>query len=167
MKRIFTALTFLFIGTSVLAQDTTIIQTLTFDSITTRRGWWQFPDETKDYRKVLMYYTLKCDAATTADQYACGEWDYLSYAFLYDHTGELDSTALSHPQYLFGTENLDTFEYDVNPLHNLFHSYDESMVYDSVITEDSAIFDMGVTADAAPFGTTAQVARSQYLWRAS
>jgi hypothetical protein len=167
MKRILTALVFLFIGSSVLAQDTTIIQTLTFDSITTRRGWWQFPDETKDYRKVLMYYTLKCDAATTADQYACGEWDYLSYAFLYDHTGDLDSTALSHPQYIFGTENLDTFEYDVNPLHNLFHSYDETMVYDSVINEDSAIFDIGVTLDTAPFGTTAQVVRSQYLWRSS
>ena len=26
--------------------------------------------------KVLMYYTLKCDAVTTQDNYACGEWDY-------------------------------------------------------------------------------------------
>ena len=167
MKRIYTALFFLFMGSAVLAQDTTIIQTLTFDSITTRRGWWQFPDESNEYRKVLMYYTLKCDPATTQDQYNCGEWDYLTYAYLYDHTGELDSTALSHPQYLFGTENLESFEYDENPLYNLFHSYNEQIVYDSIVSQDTATFNTGTYADASTFGSSAQVARSQFLWRAN
>ena len=32
-----------------------------------------------------MYYTLKCDAATTQDNYPCGEWDYTTYTRLYDH----------------------------------------------------------------------------------
>ena len=56
--------------------DTTVIETLDFNDITKRRGWYIFPSDTNQYHKVLMYYTLKCDAATTQDNYACGEWDY-------------------------------------------------------------------------------------------
>ena len=78
---------FALISFSGYAQDTTVVQTLTFDSITTRRGVWQFPDSTHQYRKILMEYTLKCDAATTQDGFACGEWDYLTYTNVFDHTG--------------------------------------------------------------------------------
>ncbi|HMC98373.1 MAG TPA: LamG-like jellyroll fold domain-containing protein, partial [Flavobacteriales bacterium] len=82
----------------LLAQEDTLhVQTLTYDSITTRRGWWLFPDETHTYRKVLLHYTLKCDPQTTQDQYPCGEWDYLTYNMIHQHTGVLDSTALQHP----------------------------------------------------------------------
>lgn len=35
----------------LIAQDDTIrVQTLTYDSITTRRGWWVFPDESHTER---------------------------------------------------------------------------------------------------------------------
>ena len=44
--------------------DTTIIETLDFNDITKRKGWYIFPSDTNEYHKVLMYYTLKCDAAT-------------------------------------------------------------------------------------------------------
>ncbi|MEO8068543.1 MAG: LamG-like jellyroll fold domain-containing protein [Flavobacteriales bacterium] len=84
------------------AQDTVHVQTLTFDSITTRRGWWVFPDATHEYRKVLMHYTLKCDPQTTWDNYNCGEWDYLTYNLVHHHTGLLDSTALQHAWFLVG-----------------------------------------------------------------
>jgi hypothetical protein len=87
----------------LIAQDTTVISTLTFDSITTRRGWWEFPPATTPYRKVLMVHTLKCDPQTTQDQYACGEWDYLTYHFIHEHTGVNDSAALTHPYFLVGT----------------------------------------------------------------
>jgi len=40
----------------LFAQDTINVQTLTFDSITTRRGIWQFPEE-GEFRKILMHYT--------------------------------------------------------------------------------------------------------------
>ncbi len=97
-----TLLLLVFLSTirETIAQDTLQVQTLTFDSITARRGVWQFP-EGNDYRKVLMYYTLKCDYATTHDQYACGEWDYLTYTTLYQHTGNYDSNLLSHPKYQY------------------------------------------------------------------
>ena len=44
------------------------------------KGSFQFPDNNGEtYQKVLMYYSLKCDAATNQDANPCGEWDYLSY----------------------------------------------------------------------------------------
>ncbi len=61
----------------VQSQDTVVVQTLIFDSITTRRGIWQFP-EGESFRKILMYHTLKCDPRTTHEHYNCGEWDYLT-----------------------------------------------------------------------------------------
>ena len=51
--------------------DTTIIETLDFNDITKRKWWYIFPADTIEYHNVFMYYTLKCDAATTQDNYAC------------------------------------------------------------------------------------------------
>ena len=38
-----------------------------------------FPEPGGRYEKILIYYTLKCDASTKADQLACGEWDYSTW----------------------------------------------------------------------------------------
>lgn len=95
---------------ALLAQDTVRVQTLTFSDITKRRGTYLFPDSTHSYRKVLMHHTLKCDAATTQDQYACGEWDYLTYNLIHEHTGMMDSTALTHPFFKVGTAAPDSAE---------------------------------------------------------
>ena len=90
------------IAATLFAQDTTVVSTLTFDSITTRRGWWEFPPASEKFRKVLMVHTLKCDPLTAWDQYNCGEWDYLTYHFVHEHTGVNDSTALTHPYFMVG-----------------------------------------------------------------
>ena len=65
--------------------DTITVQTLSFADITKRRGWYIFPKDTNQYHKILMYYTLKCDAATTQDNYPCGEWDYTTFTNLFKH----------------------------------------------------------------------------------
>ena len=89
--------------------DTTTVQTYTFEAQNNPataydspgRRWFEFPasDNGVEYGKVIMEYTLKCFEDGTAGNlgYACGEWDYLSYTYLFDHTGLLDSTALQHP----------------------------------------------------------------------
>lgn len=92
-------------------QDTTTVQTFTFDSITTRRGIFQFPDSSLEFRRILMAYRLKCDAATTADQYPCGEWDYLTYTNVYHKTGVIDSTLYQHPHYKAGIQSFDSMEF--------------------------------------------------------
>lgn len=82
----------LLLSSAVLkAQDTVWVQTLSFEDITKRKGSWQFPEEGKSWEKILMYYTLKCDPRTTRDQFACGEWDYLTYNILYDTVGKIDT----------------------------------------------------------------------------
>ncbi len=63
--------------------DTTVVQTFTFKDITKRRGTFQFPDDGKRYAKIIMVRTLKCDSATTQDQYPCGEWDYTTNTLVY------------------------------------------------------------------------------------
>lgn len=87
---------------SVFAQDTTWVQTFMFDSITTRRTNFQFPAslDTERFEKVQMYYKLKCSPLTTWDQYDCGEWDYLTYTRVFEHTGQLDSTHVNGMRYL-------------------------------------------------------------------
>jgi hypothetical protein len=50
----------------LFAQDTTWVQTFTFDSITARRANFQFPAslDTERFEKVQMYYKLKCSPLT-------------------------------------------------------------------------------------------------------
>jgi len=85
-----------------LAQDTTWVQTFTFDSITSRHAVFHFPAslDTQRFEKVLMYYKLKCSPLTTWDQYNCGEWDYLTYTRVFDHTGTYDSVKRQSAKYL-------------------------------------------------------------------
>lgn len=95
-KKKFTAILIILAGLAlsgeILAQNSVWVQTLTYDSISTRRGVWKFPDNPQDYRKILMHYSLKCDPRTRQDQFDCGEWDYLTYNIVYQHTGIMDST---------------------------------------------------------------------------
>lgn len=63
--------------------DTLIVQTFIFDSIATRRGVFAFPENTEDYAKIIMVYTLKCDPRTPHDKFDCGEWDYCTYTRIY------------------------------------------------------------------------------------
>lgn len=105
---------------SGLQADTTTVQTYTFAAQNNPetaydspgRRWFSFPpsDNGVEYGKVLMEYTLKCFEDGTAGNlgYACGEWDYLSYTYLFDHTGLLDSAALQHPNQLLADAPFDT-----------------------------------------------------------
>ena len=43
-----------------------------------------FPASGGRYERVLMYYTLKCDARTTQDNFPCGEWDYSTWINVWD-----------------------------------------------------------------------------------
>ena len=105
----------LFLGLTLSAKadpgDTTWVQTYTWEAQNNPataydspgRRWFEFPSqEDTTYRKILMYHRLKCFEDGTAGNlgFACGEWDYLTYNYLFEHTGLFDSTALSHPQYL-------------------------------------------------------------------
>ncbi len=81
-------LSFVFISIFAKGQSDTI-QTFSFKDSTKRNGMFKFPAATEKYRKVLMYYTLKCYPKVSKydNKYPCGEWDYLTYTFVTDKKG--------------------------------------------------------------------------------
>lgn len=162
--RILSTLFFTAAVSTLLAQDTTVVRTLTFDSITTRRGWWEFPPAAEQFRKVLMVHTLKCDPQTTWDQYPCGEWDYLTYHFIHEHTGVLDSTALQHPWFKVGNAAPDTVRSSDLPA---YHSHQRWNIRANVESIGNGLFSTvgsADTTDAESFISFKR--RGQYLYTA-
>ncbi|RPG81687.1 MAG: hypothetical protein CBC74_001175 [Crocinitomicaceae bacterium TMED114] len=158
--------------------DTTTVQTYTFDAQNNPetaydspgRRWFEFPasDNGVEYGKVLMEYTLKCFEDGTAGNlgYACGEWDYLSYTYLFDHTGMLDSAALQHPYRLLADapfESADLLPYTEGVQDSIWMPAAQHIV-DAVNSE--------VTVQPGEVGyieglfATATSRRAQYLWTA-
>lgn len=117
MKKILLAGGLLLFSLVSVAQDTTWVQTFTFDSISTRRANFQFPAslDTSRFEKVLMYYKLKCSPLTPWDQYNCGEWDYLTYTHVYDHTGIFDSVRVDGNKFKVYEQVPATYSYSLTP----------------------------------------------------
>ena len=161
MKKLLTTAILLFFTISLtIAQDTTIVQTLDFTDITKRRGWYVFPKDTS-YQKVLMYYTLKCDAATTRDQYACGEWDYTTYTNLYQHEN------VGSSRYLINGSYPDTINYLTNPTYTYYEQQQYFIVYDNVISEADYNLGAGTTPVTHTLDASYANNKAQYLWTAA
>lgn len=168
MKKLFFQILILFFLNGILlAQDTIVVQTLTFDSITTRRGVWEFPTD-NNFRKILMYHTLKCDLLTQHDQYQCGEWDYLTYNKVYVHTGTFDSTLYFHPNFTFANDRTTDSVLISNDTVYRYFSYQHANVSfpDTISLE---IAEIGIAEETTEdvFSTIYHSGRSQYLWRAT
>ncbi len=152
---------------NAIAQDTTSVQTFTFSDITKRRDIYEFPSADKEWRKILMYKTLKCDPATTQDNFDCGEWDYLTYTYVYDHTGVMDSNAATHPFFLAGGENIDTAHFHTTPMYDVYQREQWTLLIDSVINETTTTFANGGASSTEVLASDAPVSRFQFLITAS
>jgi len=167
LKKILLGCLFLFTFTHVIAQDTVIVQTLTFDSISTRRGVWQFPDDNWAYRKVLMSYTLKCDPATLQDGYNCGEWDYFTNTNIYVPTGELDSTALTHPYFKANNEEISSLTYTTSAVYDYIEVTQQTIGYNTTTAENTYSIGSGSNSLSYPFGTQNKQVRAQFVYTSS
>lgn len=171
IRTIFLQICFVLIGFTTLAQigDSVVVQTLTFDSTWTRRGKFVFPPATQKFRKILMYHTLKCFPGVSGDgKYACGEWDYLTYTFVYDHRGLLDSNY--QWQYYFKVNNNSTpasISYNSQPIYDYYRKYQKLTKHQSRISFDSAVVGNGIGSSSLPFTCSQKAARVQYLWKAT
>ncbi|MCD4730555.1 MAG: T9SS type A sorting domain-containing protein, partial [Bacteroidales bacterium] len=149
------------------AQDTIVVQTLTFDSITTRRGIWNFPTE-NNFRKILMVHTLKCDGQTQHDQYQCGEWDYLTYNKVYVHTGTYDSTLYYHPNFTFANDRTaDSVLMSDDPAYNYFRHMHSSVEYEDTISYENIEIGWWEEWTNSVLPAPNHSGRSQYLWLAT
>jgi hypothetical protein len=148
------------------SQDTIVVQTLTFDSITTRRGVWEFPTG-ESFRKILMVHTLKCDIQTTHDQYACGEWDYLTYNIVYRHTGVNDSILYHHPAFTYISGSApDSVLLTEEPNYSYFNFHHAEVSYTDTLNYLEAEIGLGIETTYEVIPTQYPSGRSQYLWRA-
>lgn len=136
--------------------DTTVVQTLEFTDITKRRGWYVFPPDTSSYEKILMYYTLKCDAQTTQDNYNCGEWDYTTYTNLYQYLNLGDTV------YWLGNTSPDTVFYGVAPSYNVYQRKEYEQVIDGTTAENQINLVNGTTTSSNILGTE-EVNKVQYV----
>ncbi|MCK9613363.1 MAG: T9SS type A sorting domain-containing protein [Bacteroidales bacterium] len=152
------------LATSLRAQyqagDTVHIQTFTFGS--PQNAKFLFPPDTLRINKILMYYTLKCNPAQNP---ACGEWDYLTNTYLYEHTGIPDSTLLNAPSYVVNGTSPDSTQFMFQPSWNYFPHFNTEIVYTNTLSFDSAKFDSGIDVTANPFNSLYPESRSQYLWK--
>jgi hypothetical protein len=139
--------------------DTTVVQTFTFGS--TLNDWFLFPPDTGTYQRIFMLRTLKC---VPGNNPACGEWDYLTYTRLFDHTGVLDSTLLSHPNFVVDGGTPDTFKYSLGPAYQYIPRKEYFTVRTGTSSFDSVTVGMGSTALSEPLTTTNTDGRYQYLW---
>ncbi|MGB9852746.1 MAG: peptide-N-glycosidase F-related protein [Candidatus Kapaibacteriota bacterium] len=96
MKRIF----FIFwLGFSLLLYgkdgDTIKVKTIEFGQ--SKLGWFNFPDSSKSFQKILMNYKIKCP---------CGEWDYLAMVFVkqfFAPSFRVDSIVVPEYSFMFDT----------------------------------------------------------------
>jgi hypothetical protein len=127
---------------------------------------WTFPDDETTYRKILMSYTLKCDAQTTTDQYPCGEWDYSTTTYITEYIGEFDSVKVEHPKYHFGGQNLDTIEYVNDPYYNYAQSYQYFPNYISINSETDHTIGNDSGQNDNLFGSSSESVITQMVWTA-
>jgi hypothetical protein len=151
----------LLISMSFIAQDTTRVQTLEFSDITKRRGWYQFPEDPENYRKIVMRYTLKCDQATTQDNFACGEWDYTTYTDVYRYEN------VGTPYFLQGAQALDSIPYRVEAGYDYYQSYQYFPLYDEVISEETYTIGDGSDLTGDVLRGDVLNNRSQFIFTAS
>ncbi len=140
-RKLLTALIFFSFSFVLFAQDTVVVQTFTYDMITKRRGVFKFPDDTKQFRKILMLHSLKCDPKTPHDKYNCGEWDYLINTNVYVPTGRYDSTEKEHPFFKLGWDAPDSVEYTMDTTKTIYQHKYVRTVEENVSNEEA--FEIG------------------------
>lgn len=158
--------------------DTTIVQTFTWEEQLAQSGaykspgrrWFQFPeDDGTSYQKILMYHTLKCfDGGLTAGGlgFPCGEWDYLTYNFLFEHTGVLDSTFSTHPFYLLNNQGFETASVSTDAAFNVLRNSYTAVTDPQATNESTTDFSAMESSDLNALRTDRRRSRLQFTYSA-
>ncbi|MEZ5015196.1 MAG: peptide-N-glycosidase F-related protein [Chitinophagales bacterium] len=147
--------------------DTIKVQTFTFGSA--QQGWFEMPSLDVPVEKILMKYTLKCvgdPGGAGGLGYPCGEWDYLTYSYLYQHTGAYDSTLLYHAHYTADGVGLDTIAYANAPTYTNDAHWEYYIVHDDTTAYNEYTIGTAAYTTLFPFYTGYPVSRSQFIWHA-
>ncbi len=136
--------------------DTTTVQTFTFGS--KQEGKFLFPDGSHRWGKILMDYTLKCNPAQNP---ACGEWDYLTYTYLYRHTGKWDSTRYTHANYTWNGQTPDSLMYMDNDSWSFIPYFE---YFNQTLPATTALAGDSTSKSRYFFSNDATDSRSQFIY---
>lgn len=171
MKRLIFLLSFLFcLTTSIdsIAQDTTVVQTFTFDNAA-RSGTFEFPDNPDtQYRQILMEYSLRCygggiNPGNDGAGVGCREWDYSCNTYLTDST-RTDSTQATHPSHTISNFGGSVYDYTSQPTYTYYQSIQKEVTYDEVISETTTTVGGG-EENIEHFNSGSDIGKVQYLYR--
>jgi len=161
---------FSFLSFSQQPGDEIEIQTIEFDGypvgegwLAPREGYFDFTSlEGLDFEKVYIKYKLKCDPTQNPN---CGEWDYLSYLKVIEHTGK----GLHPSYYIGGSGGLtpDTFSYMNNTAWSYSPRYEQTIVFDDPSALDDYQVGDGTQEVQDPFNASLEDSQVQYLFRQS
>ena len=114
--RSFFILLFITCTFNVFAEDTTWVQVHDHTDMTWYghyKKWGEFPNEDKEFRKVLLHYTMGC--ASTG----CSGWDYTTHINLRHRTGVFDSTLVLAPSFTLDGATLDSINVSTVPTYTI------------------------------------------------
>jgi hypothetical protein len=104
--------------------DTTIVQTCTYTDPSGFVGRYLFPDNSKQYEKILMLYSVKCGCDGLSN---CGEWDYDRYTEISKDASMVVSNTIYNPidtTYIFiGTTEQGEMLYDTIIHYDTVYQY--------------------------------------------
>ncbi|MFT4943672.1 MAG: hypothetical protein ACI9RL_000696 [Candidatus Paceibacteria bacterium] len=161
---------FSFISFSQQPGDEVEIQTIAFDGYPVGQGWLApregFFDFTSleglDFEKIYIKYKLKCDPTQNPN---CGEWDYLSYLKIIEHTGKG-----LHPNYYIGGNGGLTptsFSYMNNTAWNYTPRHEQTIIFDDPSSLSEYPVGNGTQEVQDPFNASLEDSQIQYLFRQS
>jgi len=150
------------------AQDTTVVQTLTWED-DFRSGVFTFPDNpTNDWEKVIMLYNMRChDNAVGNGNVGCREWDFSCNTFITD-SSIVDSTQFMHLTHIisnFDNQVGNTFRYVDQPVFSYFQYGQHETNYTSTISEIDA--KVGTDEFPLPMVGNTEVGKGQFLYTAA
>jgi hypothetical protein len=152
-----------------MAQETIVVQTLTYDS-TGRDYMFEFPeDDGTSYERILMLYNMRCKGAQISvsgnPNLGCGEWDYSCNTYVVD-SSYTDSLRSTHPSHIISGFSGMEYAYTNTPT-NTYFQYDQKEVnYTNTISESSTTLGTGNELLNHPFNTQSANSKSQYVWTA-
>lgn len=143
----------------VRAQDNSVVvQTFTYGS--SPSGAFVMPPLSERYEKVLMHYKLRCPFDAQ-----CGEWDYLMYIYLFDHTGIIDSAPDTVANYRVNGASPDSLPFMRGPSWQYLPRFQYGVTRGNRTALDSAPVGVGTTEFGTPFNALQRSVRAQYVWR--
>ena len=152
--------------------DTTVVQTLRFDT-TMRAGVFHFPDDaSKTYEKIVMRYSMRCKnglvSTGTNRNLGCGEWDYNCYTYIVDST-QMDSLQLTHGTFSISNVTDSIYLFTTQPVYDYYATTQQEVIHDSILSETMARPPYDATLVCGVFAGNQQSAlsRSQFIWTAA